>query len=72
MSNATLTLNGLYQYGLKGGNDLFEKLSFPEGIDKQLALTLMRHIIKIMKRYVRSFIPQNLGVTVTVRNILYL
>ena len=43
MSNATLTLNGLYQYGLKGGNDLFEKLSFPEGIDKQLAVDNILH-----------------------------
>jgi hypothetical protein len=43
MSNATLTLNGLYQYGLLANKDLFEKLSFPEGIDKQLAIDNILH-----------------------------
>ena len=43
MSNATLTLNGLYQYGLLADKDLFENLSFPEGIDKQLAIDNILH-----------------------------
>lgn len=43
MSNATLTLNGLYQYGLYDNKDLFKNLTFPEGIDKQLAVDNILH-----------------------------
>lgn len=34
MSSATLTLLGLYQYGMNHNVDIFEKLNVPEGVDK--------------------------------------
>lgn len=43
MSNATLTLLGLYQYGKILNDDLFEKLTFPEGIDKTLVVNNILH-----------------------------
>lgn len=40
MSSATLTLMGLYQYGLNRYNmDIFEKLTLPEEIDKDVVVT---------------------------------
>lgn len=38
MSNATFTLLGIYQYGIRIGDDFFEKLTFPEGIDKSVVV----------------------------------
>ena len=43
MSSATLTLLGLYQYGLGQNVDMFEKLTFPEGIDKSLVVDNILH-----------------------------
>ena len=40
MSSATLTLMGLYQYGLNRYNmDIFEKLTLPDEIDKDVVVT---------------------------------
>lgn len=40
MSSATLTLMGLYQYGLNRYNmDIFEKLTLPDEIDKDVVIT---------------------------------
>lgn len=42
MSSATLTLMGLYQYGINHKNvDIFEGLSFPGNVDKQLVITTL-------------------------------
>ena len=38
MSNATFTLLGIYQYGQRIGDDFFEKLTFPAGIDKSVVV----------------------------------
>ena len=38
MSNATFTLLGIYQYGQRIGDDFFEKLTFPTGIDKSIVV----------------------------------
>ena len=38
MSNATFTLLGIYQYGKRMGDDFFEKLTFPTGIDKSVVV----------------------------------
>lgn len=38
MSSATLTLLGLYQHGLRRNKNIFASLSFPEGIDKDIAI----------------------------------
>ena len=43
MSSATQTLLGLYQIGLQRGNNFFDKLTFPEGIDHDLAVTNILH-----------------------------
>lgn len=37
MSNATLTLLGLYQWGIRKNIDLFDSMTLPEGIDKDIA-----------------------------------
>lgn len=36
MSNATLTLLGLYQYGKAAGVDMFDSMSLPEGVEKDI------------------------------------
>lgn len=43
MSSATLTLLGLYQYGLGQSINLFDKLTLPEGIDKDLVKENILH-----------------------------
>lgn len=43
MSSATQTLLGLYQIGLKRNKNFFDKLTFPEGIDKDLCVTNILH-----------------------------
>ena len=43
MSSATLTLLGLYQYGLGQNVYMFEKLTLPEGIDKTLVVDNILH-----------------------------
>lgn len=43
MSNATQTLLGLYQIGLARDKNFFNKLTFPEGIDHDLAVTNILH-----------------------------
>ena len=36
MSSATLSILGLYQWGIADNNDIFENMSLPDGIDKEL------------------------------------
>lgn len=36
MSSATMSILGLYQYGIKSNNDVFENMILPDGIDKEL------------------------------------
>lgn len=43
MSSATQTLLGLYQIGLQRDKNFFDKLTFPEGIDKDLVVTNILH-----------------------------
>ena len=43
MSSATQTLLGLYQIGLQRNKNFFDKLTFPEGIDKDLVVTNILH-----------------------------
>ena len=43
MSSATQTLLGLYQIGLHRNKNFFEKLTFPEGINHDLAVTNILH-----------------------------
>lgn len=43
MSSATQTLLGLYQIGLQRNKNFFDKLTFPEGIDHDLAVTNILH-----------------------------
>ena len=43
MSIATQTLLGLYQIGLQRNQNFFDKLTFPDGIDHDLAVTNILH-----------------------------
>lgn len=43
MSSATFTLLGLYQIGLNRNKNFFDHLTFPEGIDKDLAVANILH-----------------------------
>lgn len=43
MSSATQTLLGLYQIGINRDKNFFDKLTFPEGIDHDLAVTNILH-----------------------------
>lgn len=43
MSSATQTLLGLYQIGKARGKNFFDKLTFPEGIDHDIAVTNILH-----------------------------
>lgn len=43
MSSATQTLLGLYQIGIQRDKNFFDKLTFPEGIDHDLAVTNILH-----------------------------
>ena len=43
MSSATQTLLGLYQIGVTRGKNFFDKLTFPEGIDHDIAVTNILH-----------------------------
>lgn len=43
MSSATLTLLGLYQHGLRKNKNFFDKLTFPEGIDHDIAVSNILH-----------------------------
>lgn len=43
MSSATQTLLGLYQIGLQRDQNFFDHLTFPEGIDHDLAVTNILH-----------------------------
>lgn len=43
MSSATLTLLGLYQYGLGQGKDMFASLTLPEELDHQLLVDNILH-----------------------------
>lgn len=43
MSSATQTLLGLYQIGLQRNQNFFDHLTFPEGIDHDLAVTNILH-----------------------------
>lgn len=43
MSSATLTLVGLYQYGLSKDINIFDKLSLPEGIDHDTTVDNILH-----------------------------
>lgn len=43
MSMATQTLLGLYQIGLQRDQNFFDKLTFPEGIDHDVAVTNILH-----------------------------
>ena len=43
MSSATQTLLGLYQIGLARNKNFFDKLTFPEGIDHDIAVTNILH-----------------------------
>lgn len=43
MSSATQTLLGLYQIGIQRNKNFFDKLTFPEGINHDLAVTNILH-----------------------------
>ena len=43
MSSATQTLLGLYQIGLARDKNFFDKLTFPDGIDHDIAVTNILH-----------------------------